>query len=250
MLKPYKKICKYSNGVQCFKCFSILNATEFLAHIEVCQSVPQNKPHFGHAVSSDKHIVRTDPLTANYNSGSSAAPLSQPQGIRFKIESLGVVNEKPKSFIEYKIRVTSGARSWIIKKKYKDFNALYERLCAEEPQIALPQSSKIVQTSTFTPSIMKDEKIDIEEKKKNFELFLNDLAASKAVAGTAAFKEFIEDGAKRLQSAKDIDQQIPELDDDKQDLIENRFKAKPKPKEAPKSDFMANIERQKKNLFY
>jgi hypothetical protein len=80
---------------------------------------------------------------------------------------------------EYLVNVGRYGSSWEVRRKYQSFFSLQDSLATEFPQLTLP---RLPDMSNASSSIFaKSKPLVVEERKKKFEEYLNDLAGIPVV---------------------------------------------------------------------
>ena len=193
--KQFKKIVKYANSVQCFKCFRDINPNVFIEHLNQCKNEitmtkqkrqSNNNPHKPKKKKKIKFHVEKDFKSIIKSS------IIETEDIFVKIHKTTVNNINKHPFIQYVITVHSKNQdNWIIKRRYIEFCNLYNNITEEYPDINLPKSSVLIQAYSYQTSGMKQEPL-LEERKKSLEKFLNDLLKIKKIRYSGLLRDFLD----------------------------------------------------------
>lgn len=182
--KQFKKIVKYSNSVQCHKCFRNVNPQGFIEHLQNCTNEEPSPTKYKPLVAS-----KLEPVPVAVKMPEKQKPQNANLTVQIRKTEISKSNEKP--YIQYLVEINREGKHWIVKKRYMEFCSLYNNILAEMPGVVVPKSSSVVQT-LYNNISSAQRKPMVEDRKQMLEKFMNDLVMNRDIRYCNAFREFLQ----------------------------------------------------------
>lgn len=163
--KTYYNLFRHTQLIQCKYCNKYYKSNDFVAHCETW-SVGGTLTHYKVNLSSVE-ISITQTL------------IREDENMR-------------KPFTMYVIESTLEGDTWSAQRKYKEFWLLNERLINNFPSVTFPQSANQFCSKSLWDVLKKKKNTLVEQRRKNLQNYLNDLAQIAAIRDCDYFKDFIE----------------------------------------------------------
>ncbi|CAI2381191.1 unnamed protein product [Moneuplotes crassus] len=162
--KVYYRLFRHCSLIQCKYCNKYYKQAAFMTHSQSCslsQIIPKQKETL-----SNIEICITQTL------------IREDENIK-------------KPFTMYVIETTLGEENWMIQRKYKEFCSLNEKLVRFFPTVELPESASQFFNKCLEDLLKKKRTMVVEQRRKNLEKYLNDLAKIAVIRDSTYFTEFI-----------------------------------------------------------
>lgn len=149
---------KNSSCLQCAHCSKFYVPTIFLPHLTHCLLAPSSN--------------------------------SQPEtpSLSIRIRQTLIKDADGKPFTEYVVELEREGKQWTLHRKYKSFCDLHAALKGALPGVELSEASYIV-----NPQEASKKSMQIEERRKVLEKYMQDLEANPFVRGSLIWSQFLEE---------------------------------------------------------
>ena len=115
----------------------------------------------------------------------------KPVGLTVSIDRTAISNESHRPVIVYVIRIKNGRTAWELKKRFRDFCDLYNKLL--EGGLQNLSSGKIFKE--FYQQVEKgivNSRPAMEERKRNLQIFLNSLISDESTKELTVLRQFLD----------------------------------------------------------